>query len=71
MSAAASAAEGAPSAELLLYLAEFADDQGHPEDPRDVTAEATPDPKDTDRRSNDHEPKPDAVPPAPVPDTDD
>lgn len=46
MSVAHAAAE-APSAELLLYLAEFADEDGKPEDPLalepDHEAEAEPD----------------------------
>lgn len=35
---AAHAADAPPSQELLLYLAEFADDDGKPEDPTDTPA---------------------------------
>lgn len=44
MSAAADDADAAPSAELLLYLAEFADAEGKPVDPIQATATETPPP---------------------------
>ena len=46
----ARAAETTPSAEMLLYLAEFADDSGQPEDPVALTADRpAPNPAPTNR----------------------
>jgi hypothetical protein len=46
----ARAADTAPSAEMLLYLAEFADDSGQPEDPVALTADRpAPNPAPTNR----------------------
>lgn len=59
MTAEGRAAEPAPSAELLLYLAEFADDQGRPEDPIEVAAQddESPNPKTrNDPEAQTHEP---------------
>lgn len=59
MTADGRAAEPAPSAELLLYLAEFADDQGRPEDPIEVAAQDDASPKPETRNEDEartHEP---------------
>lgn len=66
------AAADTPSAELLLYLAEFADEQGRPEDPIEITAESPPARTESEsEREPEAEPEADAVSPPPAADADD
>lgn len=62
----ARAADTAPSAEMLLYLAEFADDSGQPEDPVALTADRpAPNPAPTNRKDHASDDAPARTPPEP------
>ena len=62
----ARAADTAPSAEMLLYLAEFADDSGQPEDPVALTADRpAPNPAPTTRKDHASDDAPARTPPEP------
>ena len=62
----ARAAETTPSAEMLLYLAEFADDSGQPEDPVALTTDRpAPNPAPTNREVPAPDDAPARIPPEP------
>jgi len=62
----ARAADTAPSAEMLLYLAEFADDSGQPEDPVALTADRpAPNPAPTNLKESAPDDAPARTPPEP------
>jgi hypothetical protein len=62
----AQAADTTPSAEMLLYLAEFADDSGQPEDPVALTTEpSTPKPAHATRNESTSDDASERTPPEP------